>query len=115
VRLNALPSPSRSALRGESFITRIWRSMRSRAQRGPVAKVLDLSALRDAKLAEAASSDPGPFIDFAGPEPIILTSDDVTGAMLAHIEKGLRMRTLHQMPLRTWWDELARLASEVRR
>jgi hypothetical protein len=81
----------------------------------PEPSTLDLGALREAKLAEASSAAPGPFFEFGDSGPI-LASDDVVGALLAHIECAYRNATIasHPKPARQWWDELARLASGVR-
>jgi hypothetical protein len=98
---------------------RRWLSRRY-AWRGMPASTLDLAALREAKLAGCSSTAPYPFtgfeMEFDLPEPLILTSDDVTGALLAHIDRGFRHAAFpsRPMPAREWWDELARLASAVR-
>lgn len=128
-----MPSVAYPTLARPAVFVRIRRWLcRRHAWRGMPASTLDLAALREAKLADTACAEPGPFIteeiDVFSPgaahllsrhalrECRVVASDDVVGALLAHIDHGFRHAAFpsRPMPAREWWDELARLASAVR-
>jgi hypothetical protein len=115
----SLPSPPRGVTRhrDESIVAWIWSATRTLRKRRPAPppSTLDLAALRDAQLA-ATSSAAGPFFDLREVDTVIADSEDVTGALLAHIDRAFRGRfPSHPKPSREWWDELAKLASGVHR